>query len=112
MARLLDVSAKTVERWETLEHPPAGVRQRRDLALISEIVMLGRTVFSADGFVRFLNAPLPVFGGNTALQMMERGHTTEVLAALAADYDGRRLLGDTGGFPHVLAGTRVSPPSR
>jgi hypothetical protein len=88
MARLLDVSAKTVERWETLEHPPAGVRQRRDLALISEIVMLGRTVFSADGFVRFLNAPLPVFGGNTALQMMERGHTTEVLAALAADYEG------------------------
>lgn len=88
MARLLDVSAKTVERWETLQRLPASARQRQDLAHISEIVMLGRAVYSADGFLRFLNVAFPVFGGNTALQMMERGHMGEVLAALAADYEG------------------------
>jgi len=88
MARLLDVSAKTVERWETSDRLPASARQRQDLAQLGEIATLGRTIFTPAGFIRFLNAPLPVFGGDTALQMIARGRSGDVLASLAGDYEG------------------------
>lgn len=67
---------------------PASVRHRHELTRIREIVALGQVVYSPEGFPRFLIAPLPTFGGHTALQMMERGELDDVLAALAADYEG------------------------
>lgn len=88
MGRLLDVSAKTVERWEAMGNWPASVRHRRELARIREIVSLGQVVYSPEGFSRFLTVPLPAFDGRTALQTMERGDLDTVLAALAADYEG------------------------
>ena len=60
----------------------------QDLATLREIVTLGATVFTPAGFIRFLNAPLPLFGGNTALQMIERGRAGDVLVSLAGDYEG------------------------
>jgi DNA-binding XRE family transcriptional regulator len=88
MGRLLDVSSKTVERWEASNRLPLSDRQRHDLALLQEIVTLGGTVYTPEGFTQFLRVPLPAFGGNTALQMMERGRMDAVLGALAADYEG------------------------
>jgi transcriptional regulator with XRE-family HTH domain len=88
MARLMDVSAKTIERWETREALPANRSARERLSRIREITELGRAIYTEEGMQRFLTTPLPVFDGATALQMIEIGQADRVLAALAADYEG------------------------
>jgi DNA-binding XRE family transcriptional regulator len=88
MARLVDVSAKTVERWEEQDALPANSRARIQLSRIQEMRNLGLTVYTAEGFRRFLRTPLPTFHGRTALQMVEQGNVDAVIAALATDYEG------------------------
>jgi transcriptional regulator with XRE-family HTH domain len=88
MGRLLDVSAKTIERWEDKDALPTGRAQRERLAKMQEIVHLGTTVYRREGLQRFLATPQPEFDGYTALQLIELGHEDKVLAALAADYEG------------------------
>ena len=90
MARLVDVSAKTVERWELQQGLPPGAssRVRKQMAQIQEIRDLGLIVYTAEGFRQFLVTPFPEFEGKTALQMIEQGHADVVLSALAADYEG------------------------
>ena len=55
---------------------------------LREIVVLGQIVYTRAGFLRFLTTQLPVFGGRTALDLIEEGEDYRVLAALAADYEG------------------------
>ncbi|MFL5762285.1 MAG: antitoxin Xre-like helix-turn-helix domain-containing protein [Thermomicrobiales bacterium] len=88
MARLMDVSAKTIERWEARKALPLNRSTRERLSRIQEITELGHAVYSPEGLERFLTTPLPVFDGATALQMIEIGHADRVLSALAADYEG------------------------
>ena len=94
MARLLDISWKTVERVEAAalrnEGPrlPASATAGARLAQIQQIVELGLTVYTPEGFAHFVSTPLPAFGGLTALQMIERGQADQVLGALATDYEG------------------------
>jgi DNA-binding XRE family transcriptional regulator len=94
MARLLDVSWKTVERIEaassggTAPRLPSSATAAARLAEIQQIVDLGLTVYTREGFAHFVTTPLPTFGGLTALQMIERGQAAEVLGALATDYEG------------------------
>lgn len=88
MARLLDLSAKTIERMETGGSLPTSSRVRDQLAVIQQIIDLGLRVYSRDGFTQFLGTPLPTFGGKTALWMIEQGQADRVLGALAADYEG------------------------
>jgi hypothetical protein len=88
MARLMDVSAKTIERWEARSDIPAAPTTRQRLASIREILDLGQIVYTADGFQAFLMTPQPRFHGATALHVIEMGRTAEVLAALAEDYEG------------------------
>ena len=90
MARLVDVSAKTIERWEHQQSLPMGAssRVRAQLAQIRAIRDLGLVVYTPEGFQLFLKTPLPEFEGRTALQMIEQGRADAVLDALAADYEG------------------------
>jgi DNA-binding XRE family transcriptional regulator len=88
MARLMDVSAKTIERWEAKPGVPSAPTARERLASLREILDLGRIVYTADGFQAFLTTPQPRFHGATALQLIELGRTAEVLGALAEDYEG------------------------
>jgi DNA-binding XRE family transcriptional regulator len=88
MARLVDVSAKTVERWEQQQTLPANRRVRSQLAQIQAVRDLGLAVYTPEGFQQFLQTPLPVFNGKTALQIIEQGEAERVLDALAADYEG------------------------
>lgn len=90
MARLVDVSAKTVERWEAQRALPAraGARVRAQLARIQEVRDLGLTVYTPAGFQQFLRTPLPAFDGRTPVQMIEQGQVAAVVAALASDYEG------------------------
>jgi DNA-binding XRE family transcriptional regulator len=90
MARLVDVSAKTIERWEQQHGLPerSSERLRGRLAQIREVRDLGLCVYTPEGFRQFLKTPLPVFAGRTPLQMIEQGQTDDVIAALASDYEG------------------------
>lgn len=88
MARLMDVSAKTIERWEHGNTLPASVRLRSRLAALQSLIDLGASVYTSEGFHLFLHTPLPEFNGRTALQMIENDQIDQVLAALAADYEG------------------------
>jgi len=90
MARILDVSAKTVERWEargTL--PPIHNRAlNHRLAQLREIVELGLIVYTPEGFRLFLTAEMPVFDGKNALEFLEHDRGEAVFGALAGDYEG------------------------
>jgi len=88
MARLVDVSAKTIERWEEQDSLPSNRHTRGLLVQIQEIVDLGLSVYTPAGFQRFLQTPLVAFGGRTPLQMIEQDQAEQVIAALASDYEG------------------------
>ena len=90
MARLVDVSAKTVERWEQQQSVSSGTswRIRSQLAQIQEARDLALCIYTPEGFQQFLKTPLPTFDGRTPLQMIEQGKTDDVIAALASDYEG------------------------
>lgn len=87
LARMLDVSVRTVERWEHRGLPlDSKVRER--VAKLQEIANLGQEVYTPAGWQTFLVTPMPVFGGQTAIQLIGAGKADVVLAALAADYEG------------------------
>ena len=90
MARLVDVSAKTVERWEHQHALPAGAssRIRTQMAHIQEVRDLGLSVYTLEGLRQFLKTPSPTFDGRTPLQMIEQGKVDDVISALASDYEG------------------------
>ena len=88
LARLIGVSAKTVERWEARPTRPARDEIRARMAQLREIADLGAAVYTREGLADFLDAPLAEWNGLTALQLIERGEADRVLAALAADYEG------------------------
>jgi DNA-binding XRE family transcriptional regulator len=88
MGRLLDVSAKTVERWEARNELPSNRLLRDRLAQIQEIAQLGLMVYTREGFDLFMTTPMGVFDGHTALQYIEIGRGDEVFSALAEDYEG------------------------
>ena len=88
MARLLDVSAKTVERWERDGKLPVRASVRHRLAQLQEIAELGRIVYTPDGLVLFLKTPFPTFDGRTGLQLIETGDGERVFGVLAGEYEG------------------------
>ena len=88
MARLLNTSAKSVERWEAAQSQPSSSLVRDRMARIEQVAQLGLTVYTPDGFHRFLDTPLLEFSGLTPLQMIEVGQADRVVSALAADFEG------------------------
>ena len=88
MARLLDVSTRTVERWEERDEPPASRLSRERLLRLRQVIDLGLAVYTPEGFVLYLKTPLPAFGGKSALQLMESGDLDRVVSNLAADAEG------------------------
>jgi transcriptional regulator with XRE-family HTH domain len=88
LARLIGVSAKTVERWEAKPTQPARDEIRARMAQLREIAELGAAVYTRERLADFMVAPLAEFEGLTPLQLIERGQAERVLAALAADYEG------------------------
>ena len=88
MARLLDVTAKTVARLEESDRLPAQPAVATRLAQLQEIVDLGLAVFTPDGFARFVSTPFPAFHSLTALQLIERGEAEQVFGALASLHEG------------------------
>jgi DNA-binding XRE family transcriptional regulator len=86
MGRLIGVSQKTIERWERTGAVP--VAQQEVLRQLREIARLGALVYTVEGFARFLGTRLSVFGGFTPMDAIRNGRADEVIAVLAADYEG------------------------
>jgi transcriptional regulator with XRE-family HTH domain len=87
LARMVNVSAKTVKRWERGDTQPSGHSAVR-LAQLREIAELGQLVYAPAGLTQFITTLMAVFDYRTAAQMVERGDGARVLAALSADYEG------------------------
>ncbi|MCC6704746.1 MAG: helix-turn-helix transcriptional regulator [Thermomicrobiales bacterium] len=88
MARIVDVSSKTIERWEKGETQPTSRRVQRLYAGMQEICEVGLMVYKPEGLKLFLRSKLPDFDGQTAFDMLELGDTESVIGALAMDYEG------------------------
>jgi len=88
MARLLDVSTRTVERMEGFDRPPRSRDVAGRLGQLAQVVELGQAVYAPEGWRLFLTLPQPRFGGRTAVHLIERGEIERVIGALATDYEG------------------------
>jgi len=88
MGALLRVSGKTVRRWEQKKDRPQKQDQILRLVKLKEIRDLGKRIYTKEGFIEFLNTPLPVFNGKTALDLITIGDYDKVIGALAADLEG------------------------
>ena len=83
-ARLLGVSAKTVERWEGRVARPSGDLAGQRLAQLLELADLGHRVLDTAGFARFLDTPQPSLRYRTPLALIERGEAEAVIGVLAS----------------------------
>jgi hypothetical protein len=91
MARLLDVSSRTVARWEERDLLPVNRWVRQVLIQIRNIVELGHESLTDEGLRALMNSPQPVFGNLTGIEMIERGEAEAVyreLAGMAEGYTG------------------------
>jgi transcriptional regulator with XRE-family HTH domain len=87
IARVLDVSTRTVERWEggaNTENAHALLR----LDELSEIVRLGEEIYG-DDLVRFMATPRQSLGNRTPAATLVRGDLADVLDVLAPAYEGQ-----------------------
>jgi len=88
MARLLDVSSRSIQRWEENDQLPSNrwvVRVLNDIGLIVE---LGYLVFTPEGFRLVMTTPQPGFNNRSGLEAIEAGQPNIVLGELATLYEG------------------------
>ena len=88
MARLLDVSSRTVARWEDQQQLPANRWVRQVLIQMRNITELGHESLTQDGFQAFMTSPQPVFGDRSGIEMIERGEAETVYRELAGMAEG------------------------
>jgi uncharacterized protein (DUF2384 family) len=77
-----------VSRREKEDHQPKKPEQLARLAKLREIEDLGLTVYPPEGLKRFLQTPLPVFGGRSGFDLIQLGEYEPVIAVLSADFEG------------------------
>jgi transcriptional regulator with XRE-family HTH domain len=91
LSNLLLVSVKTVSRWEKEDRQPEKPELLARLAKLREIADLGLLVYPPEGLKRFLQTPLPIFGGRSDFDLIQLGEYEPVIAALASDVEGTGL---------------------
>ena len=86
-----DMLAQTSDGWEiNLDGATPQINRLagEESEAIQEIVHLGLMIYTPEGFELFLTTPIGIFGGQTAMHLIETDETEQVFAALAADYEG------------------------
>jgi hypothetical protein len=58
------------------------------MTILKELEELGLLVYTPDGLKEFMQTPMAVFDGHSALDMITLGNHDRVIASLAADYEG------------------------
>jgi hypothetical protein len=88
LGRVLDVSARTIQRWEENDQLPGNRWIMQVLVEIQNIVDVGLIVWKPEGFHRVMTEPMPVFGDRSGLDLIERGEGDVVLGELATLHEG------------------------
>lgn len=88
MARLLDVSARSVQRWEEHDQLPGNRWVLRVLQEMDQIAELGHQALTPDAFRTLLTRPQPGFGNRSGLAAIEPRQASLVLGELAGLYEG------------------------
>jgi transcriptional regulator with XRE-family HTH domain len=87
IARVLDVSTRTVERWEGGTNTDNADAMRR-LDELGEIVRLGQEIYG-DDLARFMATPRQSLGNRTPAAVLVRGDLDDVLDILSQAYEGQ-----------------------
>ena len=88
MGRLLDVSARTIQRWEYNDQLPSNRWVTNVLVQLDEIVSLGLHVYTPEGFQVVMTQPQPAFGAKSGLAKIEAGENQDVYAEFAGAHEG------------------------
>jgi DNA-binding transcriptional regulator YiaG len=88
MGRLLDVSARTIQRWEDNNQLPSNRWIANVLVQTHEIVELGLEVFTPEGLQTVMTTPQPVFDNRSGLEKVESGEGEDVYREFAGAYEG------------------------
>lgn len=86
-SRALDVSARSVERWEAKGTTTADADTGRRVALLSEILRLAREVYGNDVLL-FLSTPRRSLGQRTPKEALVRGDLEAVRLVLIRSLEG------------------------
>jgi uncharacterized protein (DUF2384 family) len=88
LGSVLDVSARTIQRWEEHDQLPTNRWVRNVVLQLDEIVELGLDVFTPEGLRAVMTTPQPGFGNRSGLEMIEAGKGEEVYGEFAGAYEG------------------------
>ena len=88
LGRVLDVSARTIQRWEEHDQLPANKWVLKVLVQLREILDLALTVYQPRGVHLIMTTPQPGFGGRSGRDLVEAGGTEAVISELAGMYEG------------------------
>lgn len=86
LGRVLDVSARTIQRWEEHDQLPGNKWVLKVLVQLREILAL--TVYQPRGVHLIMTTPQPGFGDRSGLDLVEAGETEAVISELAGMYQG------------------------
>lgn len=88
MARLLDVSSRTIARWEDQGQLPSNRWLVQVLVQLQNIIDLGLESLTPQGLHIFMTTPQPVFGNRAGVELVEAGEAETVYGELAGLYEG------------------------
>ena len=88
MGRVLDVSARTIQRWEDSDQLPANRWVLQVLIQLQNIVDIGLEVFTPDGLHRVMTNPQPGFDNHSGLDLIEAGEGLRVFGELVSADEG------------------------
>jgi DNA-binding transcriptional regulator YiaG len=88
MGRVLDVSARTIQRWEDNDQLPTNRWVMQVLVQLQNIVDVGLEVFTPEGLHRAMTNPQPGFGNRSGLDLFETGEGRTVFGEFATLAEG------------------------
>jgi uncharacterized protein (DUF2384 family) len=88
LGRVLDVSARTIQRWEDHDQLPTNKWIRQVLVQLHDILDLALTVYQPRGVHLIMTTPQPGFGGRSGLDLVEAGAFETIIGELAGMYEG------------------------
>jgi len=89
LGRVLDVSARTIQRWEEHDQLPTNKWILQVLIQLHDILNLALTVYQPRGVHLIMTTPQPGFDGKSGLDLVEAGQGEEVFGSFAGDYEGQ-----------------------
>ena len=88
LGRVLDVSARTIQRWEDNTQLPSNRWVLNVLVQLNDIVELGQDVFTPEGLRIVMTKPQPAFDNRSGLEAIEAGDGDQVYGEFAGAYEG------------------------